>query len=372
MNVGKSMRRLAALGLLSAAGFAVVPGQVRADDGPIVDISLPVTLCGLQVGVLGNASGDCPNTPQQGPAIDINLDPITSGEILAPVTGLLENPQILLNPEALPTILDPNTIGNVANGGNPVVNVDAPVLVCGNAVAVLTDASAGCPDAPPASPDQDSTINGNVQVAVCGNGVGVLTPAAGDCGGTSGSSGNDVGLPLGLSDAIPVNSIVDTLGSSIGPDRVLDVQQIIKDLGLGELIDLNVQADICGNGAAVAESASAACPLSVPGTTTPGTTPGTTTPGTTPGTTTPGTTVPGSNTTNPGASATTDGGDLPGTGDGNGGNGGSGSGGNGGGGGGLLPKTGGTVLPLLGLGSILAAAGIIARRASRARRTLAA
>lgn len=370
MNVGKNMRRLAALGILSASGFAVVPGQARADD-PIVDISLPVTLCGIQVGVLGNASGDCPNTPQQGPAIDINLDPVTSGEILAPVTGLLENPEILLNPEALPAILDPNTIGNVVNGGDPVINVDAPVLVCGNAVAVLTDASGTCPDAPPAGPDQDSTINGNVQVTVCGNGVGVLTPATADCGGTSGTSGNDVGLPLGLSDAIPVNSIVDTLGSSIGPDRVLDVQQIIRDLGLGELVDLNVQADICGNGAAVAESASAACPLSAPGTTTPGTTTpppvlGTTIPPTS--TPSPTTTAPGAVTTAPGSSATTDPGDLPGTGDG--GNGGGGNGG--GGGGGLLPTTGGTVLPILGLGSILAAAGIIARRAGRTRRTLAA
>jgi hypothetical protein len=370
MNVGKNVRRFAALGILSASGFAVVPGQARADD-PIVDVSLPVTLCGIQVGVLGTATGDCPNTPQQAPAVDINLEPVTSGEILAPVTGLLENPEILLNPEALPTILDPNTIGNVANGGDPVINLDAPVLICGNAVAVLTDASGTCPDAPPAGPDQDSTINGNVQVTVCGNGIGVLTPAEGDCGGTSGSAGNDVGLPLGLSDAIPVNSVVDTLGSSIGPDRVLDVQQIINDLGLGELIDLNVQADICGNGAAVAEDASAACPLSVPGTTTPGTT----TPGG-PTTTTPGgptTTTPGSATTAPGSSATTDPGDLPGTDDGGNGNGGGGNGGaGGGGGGGLLPTTGGTVLPLLGLGSLLAAAGVIARRASRTRRSLAA
>jgi hypothetical protein len=371
MNVGKNMRRLAALGMLSAAGFAVVPSQARADDGPIVDISLPVTLCGIQVGVLGNASGDCPNTPQQAPAIDINLEPITSGEILAPVTGVLENPEILLNPQALPTLLDPNTIGGVVNGGNPVINLDAPILVCGNAVAVLTDASGTCPDAPPASPDQDSTINANLQVTACGNAVGVLTPASADCGGHGGNSGNDVGLPLGLSEAIPVNSIVDTLGSSIGPGQVLDVQQIVKDLGLGELVDLNVQADICGNGAAVAESASAACPLSTPGTTTPGTTtPGTTTPGTTaPGTTAPGggtgTTTPGGDTSGPGASATTN----PAGGAGGGGNGG---GGNGGGGGGLLPTTGGTVLPLLGLGSLLAAAGIIARRASRTRRSLAA
>jgi hypothetical protein len=371
MNVGKNVRRFAALGILSASGLAVVPGQVRADDGPIVDISLPVTLCGIQLGVLGTATGDCPNTPQQGPAIDINLDPVTSGEILAPVTGLLENPEILLNPEALPTILDPNTIGNVANGGNPVVNVDAPVLICGNAVAVLTDASGTCPDAPPAGPDQDSTINANVQVTTCGNGIGILTPAEGDCGGTSGTSGNDVGLPLGLSDAIPVNSVVDTLGSSIGPGRVLDVQQIINDLGLGELLDANVQVDICGNGAAVAESASAACPLSAPGTTTPGTTtPGTTTPDTTTPGTGPTTTAPGAATTAPG-SATTDPGDLPGTDDGGDGNGGGNGGAGGGGGGGLLPTTGGTVLPLLGLGSLLAAAGIIARRAS-ARRSLAA
>jgi hypothetical protein len=370
MNVGKNMRRLAALGMLSAAGFAVVPSQARADDGPIIDISLPINLCGIQVGVLGNASGDCPNTPQQAPAIDINLEPITSGEILAPVTGLLENPEILLNPAALPTLLDPNTIGGVVNGGNPVINVDAPVLVCGNAVAVLTDASGTCPDAPPAGPDQDSTVNGNVQVTVCGNGIGALTPAAGDCGGTAGSPGNDVGLPLGLSDAIPVNSIVDTLGSSIGPGQILDVGQIIRDLGLGELVDLNAQVDICGNGAAVADSASAACPLSTPGTTTPGTTtPGTTTPGTTaPGTTTPGdggtpTTTPGAGTSAPGSSNTT----TPAGGAGGGGNGGGGNGG-----GGILPTTGGTVLPLLGLGSLLAAAGIIARRASRTRRSLAA
>jgi hypothetical protein len=366
MNVGKNMRRLAALGALGAVGFAVAPGSAQADD-PIVDITLPVTVCGVQVGVLGSASGDCPTTTQA-PAIGINLEPITSGEILAPVTGLLENPEILLNPEALPALLDPNTIGNVANGGNPVINVDTPVLVCGNAVGALADASSTCPDTAPAGVDQDSTVSGDVQVTVCGNGIGVLSGGSGDCAGTSGSSGNDVGLPLGLGDAIPVNSVVDGVNTVVGPGSVLDVQQILNDLGLGELVALNVQADICGNGAAVAEGASAACPLSTPGTTTPGTTtPGTTNPSTTTPGTTPATTTPGVDVTNPGATATTDPGDLPGTGDG-----GSNGGGGNGGGGGMLPTTGGTVLPLLGLGSLLAAAGLVARRASRVRRTLAA
>jgi hypothetical protein len=367
MYVGKNIRRLAALGVLSAAGFAVVPGQARADD-PIVDITLPVTLCGVEIGVAGSASGDCPNTAPQAPAIDINLEPITSGEILAPLTGVLENPEILLNPEALPTLLDPNTIGNVVNGGDPVINVDTPVLVCGNAVGAVADASSTCPDTPPAGADQDSTVSGDVQVTVCGNGLGVLDAGSGDCGGTSGSSGNDVGLPLGLGDVVPANSIVDSVNTVVGPGSPLDVQQILNDLGLGELVGLNVQADVCGNGAAVAEGASAACPLSTPTTTPPGTTtPGTTTPVTTTPGTTPATTTPGAGTSNPGVTDTTDPGDLPGTGDG-----GNRGGGNGGGGGGMLPTTGGTVLPLLGLGSVLAAAGIIARRASRARRTLAA
>lgn len=364
MDVGKTMRRLTATGIIAAAGFAVVPGQARAD-GPIIDINLPVTVCGIQLGVLGSASGDCPTAPQQEPAIAVNLEPITSGEILEPVTGILEDPTVLLNPEALPALLDPNTIGAVVNGGDPIVNLDVPVNVCGNAVGVLTDATSQCPDALPGSPDQDSTVSGNVQVNVCGNGIGVLAPAGADCEGTGTESGNGVGLPLGLGEVIPAGDVLDTVGSAVGPGRVLDVQQIIEDLGLGALVDLNVEANICGNGAAVAEGAGGACPLATPGTTTPPvttpptSTPGTTTPATTPATTAPtATTAPGAASTNPGNQ-------------GGGGNGGGGSNG-GNGGGGMLPSTGGTVLPLLGLGTILAAAGVLARRASRARRTLAA
>lgn len=318
-----------------------LPSTAHADE-PIIDITIPVTLCGIEISLLGTATGDCPDTATPGPAVDLNLDPI-------------------LDPLATGGVPDVGGVVNDLVTGDPVVNVDTPILVCGNAVAVGTEATADCPSTPPITPEGSSAIELGTNVTVCGNGVGVLEPGAGSC--TSGPDGvnNDVGLPLDLDETLPVNSIVDTAGNLVGTGRTVDLPQIANDLGLGEVVNPNVSVTLCGNGAGVVDSATGACPQAVAPTTTPGsstTTPGTTTPATTtPATTTPGaTTVPSSNTTEPGSAGGAGGGD-----DGDGSGSGSGSGG------GSLPLTGGGFVTLLGIGLALTAGGVTIRRLGRLR-----
>jgi hypothetical protein len=193
------------------AGVGVVDtGSIASGNQATVDVgdvspSVPVTVCGNSVGVLGDASAGC--TPAQ-PA---PAGPSASGPSASASTG-----------PASPS--DESLLANLASGnqvdaGIGSISPSVPVTVCGNGVGALGDASAACGTAQPSgsggspatggSPsggsDDDSAtvgtdgISPSVPVTVCGNGVGLLGDASVACAADT-STGGITAPPPGTTD----------------------------------------------------------------------------------------------------------------------------------------------------------------------------
>src|SRR5205823_1687563 len=121
--------------------------------------------------------------------------------------------------------------GGILSGNqvNPYAN--APVTVCGNAVAVIGKAVAGCgfhsPSGPPSGGNNNSTSGDggirsgnqvnpvvNAPVTVCGNAVAVIGRAVAWCDGHTPSTppggGNNTGGDNGTGSGNQINPVVDT------------------------------------------------------------------------------------------------------------------------------------------------------------------
>jgi hypothetical protein len=236
-----TMAALAAAGLAASAGPAAA--QVAGGNDAAVSVSLPVVVCGNGVGLLGTAIASCPTPTATGPTVAV--DPTA-------VTG-----------------------GGVASGNTALVGVDAPVVVCGNAVgsasAACSGGVAGGGAATPAEPGSSSGSgagSGNDVIAdvrapitVCGNAVGVLgDPSSAACSPDSAAAGTQP-------------------GSGVGSAGVL--------AGTDVLVGVDVPVTACGNAVGVLGSSDATCAARLadqaPATTPTGTTPtGTTPTGSTP------------------------------------------------------------------------------------------
>ncbi len=252
-----------ALGTASVglAMFAVAPTSVFADDPPVIDINLPVVVCGAQVMAAGAGAGDCPTTPAP-TGLPVTVDPTgLSGD--AP-TLLNANLPVVVCGNALPLVgvaaaQCPNTLAP-APASTGAINAAVPVTVCGNSVAVGTLASGGCPATSTAAAAGSSPINPSLALGVCGNGVAVLDPGLAGC--TTNGSGNAVGLPGGLGTTLPVEAVINGVSDAIGDGDAIDLGQVAADTGLDAIVDPSVNVDLCGNAAAVASSASAGCEVS--------------------------------------------------------------------------------------------------------------
>lgn len=168
--------------LLTGGLLAVGTGVAAASDhsSPDLDVTVPVTVTGNALGVLGDA-------PAPGglhlPAVtaDLTVDagpvavsvPVTVAGNAATLAGVgVHQPAPVPAPAPAP---DP--------APSEPVDVAVPVTVSGTAVGVLGDAEAtgAAPAAPAAAV--------SVPVTVCGNGVGVLGSAAGACVPPAGPTG---------------------------------------------------------------------------------------------------------------------------------------------------------------------------------------
>jgi ChpA-C len=212
-----------------------------------------------------------------------------------------------------------STSGNGSIGGGNQINapINAPIDVCGNAVAILGGALGACqggaavftggghgPSVIQHSSGNGSILGGNqinapinAPIDVCGNAVAVLGGAAAHCRGGSavwttavikhtpsviqGTSGN--GSILGGNQAnVPVNVPVDVCGNAVAVLGLADAgcvggATVADDGGHGPSViqhssgngsiaggnqinaPVNAPVDVCGNSAAVAGLASAHC-----------------------------------------------------------------------------------------------------------------
>src|SRR5918993_114682 len=149
---------------------------------PVATVDPDVVVCGNAVGVVGDAVAECD------PAADTG----TTGTTAEP--GSFDVALGDRSPAA----------GTTLEGELPELVADPDVLVCGNAVGIVGDATGSCaPDAEPArvadagsldlvlgggTPVSGSTLTGAIPGVVaapdamaCGNGVGVVGTGSGDC-----------------------------------------------------------------------------------------------------------------------------------------------------------------------------------------------
>lgn len=247
-----------------AGGFWLLGfGIAQADDTPV---NAPVSVCDNHVPVAG--THECVSTEDtsapEGESTSPQTDPVAEQTLPAP--GASDAPvveQTLPAPSGsdAPAAEAPATSAPAeqpaaepaqepsADGSDNPVNptIHAPVEVCGNAVAVLEDASQECePEGDSATPeDNESDGSGgflagnqinpviNAPITICGNAVGVLADAEAEC------TPSDQGLS-----ASPGNT-------TSGEDGVLSGNQLNPVV--------NAPITVCGNAISVAGSASAGC-----------------------------------------------------------------------------------------------------------------
>jgi hypothetical protein len=161
------------LAILAAGGAALGLGAVNAaaaamddagnSDGAAVSVSLPVTVCGNSVGLLGGATSTCTPPPPSSAAV-------------------------IVNPAA--------SSGGGASGGAIAASVDAPITVCGNAISVLRgSARATCSPSSPESGQTNPSSGGtggllsgqavaasvSSPVTACGNAISAVGSASASC-----------------------------------------------------------------------------------------------------------------------------------------------------------------------------------------------
>ncbi|SDY10106.1 hypothetical protein SAMN05661080_02303, partial [Modestobacter sp. DSM 44400] len=157
MNVW--MKRALQTGLFTGGLLAVGTGIASADESTI-DVTAPVTITDNALAVLGTAPGDTPaeiTLPALSGTAGADLGavtasvPITVGGNAADAGGI-----DVAQPAAAPTA--------APDDGGAFGDVDVPVTVCGNAVAVAGDATGTCTTAAGTDGDTstgDTSTNGN-------------------------------------------------------------------------------------------------------------------------------------------------------------------------------------------------------------------
>ena len=207
----------AGIGVLDSGPIAS-GNQVDANIGD-VSPSVPVTVCGNGVGVLGDASASCGANQAS-----------TAGNPAPPGSSSNAPPETASSDP----LLDNLASGNQVDAGIGDVSPSVPVMVCGNGVGVLGDASASCAASQQTSSDgttqpSDSggssssdpsgnqgqvsleSVSPSVPVTVCGNGVGLLGDATVSCGADT-STGGIIAPPPGTTPGS-----TDTDGTTGGP-----------------------------------------------------------------------------------------------------------------------------------------------------------
>jgi hypothetical protein len=219
---GLSGEAPAGIGVLDTGPIAS-GNQVGVDVAP----SVPVTICGNGVGVLGDASASC--TPAQ-PAAPGGSSTGSSG---SGSTGASAGTGDATSDSLLGNLAS----GNQVDAGIGSISPSVPVTVCGNSVGALGDASASCGTSRQAGGDGTAQPSGNggtsagttggnqaeasvddvsasVPVTACGNSVGLLADASASCGTTS--SGGIIAPPPGTTpDTTPGRT--DTTGTEGTP-----------------------------------------------------------------------------------------------------------------------------------------------------------
>jgi hypothetical protein len=215
----------AGIGVLDTGPIAS-GNQVGADVGD-VSPSVPVTICGNGVGVLGGATATC--TPAQ-PAAPGGSSTGSGG---SGSTGASAGTGDATGDALLGSLAS----GNQVDAGIGDISPSVPVTVCGNSVGALGDASASCGTSRQAGGDgtaqpsgsggtSTGTTGGNqaevsvddvspsVPVTACGNSLGLLGDASAGCGTTS--SGGIIAPPPGTTpDTTPGRT--DTTGTDGTP-----------------------------------------------------------------------------------------------------------------------------------------------------------
>jgi hypothetical protein len=223
----------AGIGVLDAGPIAS-GNQAGVNVGDISP-SVPVTVCGNAVGVLGDTSASCapsqPATPTGGSS---GTGPTGASAGTGSATG--------------DSMLGSLASGNQVDAGIGSISPSVPVTVCGNGVGVLGDASASCGPGQPAPSTGGSSagtsgstqpsgtlagnqadvsiddVSGSVPVTLSCNSVGLLGDASSDCGPSTspspgpGTTGTDTGIDTGIGADIGVNTGTDTsTGGIIAP-----------------------------------------------------------------------------------------------------------------------------------------------------------
>ncbi len=165
-----------------AAADAAVADSTASAVAPVATVDPDVIACGNAAGVVGDAAAEC----------DPAADSGTTGTTAEPGSFDLA----LGDSSPLP--------GTTVDGDLPELVADPDVVVCGNAVGIVGDATGSCaPDAEPApvadagsldlalgggTPVSGSTLDSDLpgvvadpDVIACGNGAGVIGDGSGDC-----------------------------------------------------------------------------------------------------------------------------------------------------------------------------------------------
>ena len=197
----------AGIGVLDSGPIAS-GNQVGVDVGD-VSPSVPVMVCGNAVGVLGDTSASCaPSQPATPTGSSAGTGPATSDSLLADLAS-----------------------GNQVDAGIGDLSPSVPVMVCGNSVGLLGDASSNCgpstipdPTDPGAGIDTGIGVDVGVNTGTDTSTGGIIAPPPGTTSpdGTGGeapsSSTGTSGIPgtLGLT---PGSGGADSSAASFAPLR---------------------------------------------------------------------------------------------------------------------------------------------------------
>jgi hypothetical protein len=196
----------AGIGVLDTGPIAS-GNQVGVDVGD-VSPSVPVTVCGNAVGVLGDTSASC--APSQ-PATPTGISAGTGSSGASAGTGPATSDSLLANLAS----------GNQVDAGIGDISPSVPVVVCGNSVGVLGDASSNCspstnPNPNPNSTDIDLTIGTSGTDTSTGADIDLGIGASGTDAGTGTNPGT--GIDTGIGVDVGVNTGTDTsTGGIIAP-----------------------------------------------------------------------------------------------------------------------------------------------------------
>lgn len=166
-----------------------------------VQAQIPITACGNAVGILANSTAGCVGK---------------SSAALGKKTMMTESARVTESAASeaaeASRAFDINSAGNygLLNGNQAAITAQAPIAICGNAVGVAGNATAGCDGSvhavakPGLVPNMNTAgnygaLNGNqlgvgvqAPITACGNAIGVLANATAGCKGTSSAQAGSI------------------------------------------------------------------------------------------------------------------------------------------------------------------------------------